>query len=463
MSRITQSAILKHNRKPVLLILTSSFPSSPDDETCGYIRDFARSMSAKFDVEVLAPPDRRAVEWPSDVFKLTRSPSPLPLGLDSFEASSDLNELASGSILAKLCSLPSLLCFFCRAFAMSIGADVICSHWLVPSGLAGSIASRILRKPHIVIEHSGAFHFLARSRGGRRVAKFIIGSSARVVVVSADLRLKLLEICPDARDKIEVVPMGIMTDRTLAIGQLHFNEKVSTSCTGVPPWAPLLASPAEKVRRGAHGGTPVQVHAKHTRTLLFIGRLVEIKGVDLLLTALRGMSDVRLLIAGDGRERRELEARARELSVAATFVGCVGARQREALLAACDVVVVPSRVLVDGRTEGTPVVCLEAMAAGRVVVASRTGGLGEVIVDGENGLLFEPGDHRMLKEKLMLALGDEDLRRRISANARRRAQAYDWSRIGERLSKIIESAVEENGQPRNSRVQSRIRARDLCG
>jgi glycosyltransferase involved in cell wall biosynthesis len=137
----------------------------------------------------------------------------------------------------------------------------------------------------------------------------------------------------------------------------------------------------------------------------------------------------------------------------------VGARQREALLAACDVVVVPSRVLAGGRTEGTPVVCLEAMAAGRVVVASRTGGLGDVIVDGQNGLLFEPGDHRMLREKLMLALGDEELRRRISTNARRTAQAYDWSRIGDRFSKIIESALEENGQPRNSRIQ----ARDLCG
>jgi glycosyltransferase involved in cell wall biosynthesis len=192
---------------------------------------------------------------------------------------------------------------------------------------------------------------------------------------------------------------------------------------------------------------------------LFLGRLVEIKGVDLILTAMSGMANVRLVIAGDGEKRRELEARARELSVTATFAGRVAARQRESLFAACDVVVVPSRVLAGGRTEGTPVVCLEAMAAGRVVIAARTGGLEDVIVDGQNGLLFEPGDHRLLREKLLLALSDEDVRGRISANARRRAQAYEWSRIGERFSKIIESALEKNDQPRNSGIQ----ARGFCG
>jgi glycosyltransferase involved in cell wall biosynthesis len=178
-----------------------------------------------------------------------------------------------------------------------------------------------------------------------------------------------------------------------------------------------------------------------------------------LLTAVHGMPDVRIVVAGDGGKRRELEQLANELSVSASFVGRVGARRRDELFASCDVVVIPSRVLADGRTEGTPVVCLEAMLAGRVVVAARTGGLADVIVDGHNGLLFEPGDHLMLRQKLMLALGDEELRRRVSANARLTAQAFDWSRMGERFSNIIESALDENGKPRDSRIP----ARDLCG
>jgi len=412
-------------------------------------------------VTVLAPPDKSSIEWPADVFNLIRSASLVPgfaNGLNRFQASSDLNELANGSLLAKLSALPSLLCFFCLAFVMTLRADVICSHWLVPSGLAAAIASRILGKPHIAVEHSGALHLLAKSWLGHRVARFISDGSDRVVVVSNDLKMKLLRLYPDAGEKTEVVPMGITTDRAVAIPRLHLNEEVSITCTGVPPWAPFLHDSANDARRGAHGEAPIPDEADHTRTVLFIGRLIEIKGVDLLLTAMKSLTGVRLIVAGEGEKRRGLERRASQLSVPNTFVGPVVASQREALLTACDVVVVPSRVLTNGRTEGTPVVCLEAMAAGRVVVASRTGGLRDIIRDGENGLLFEPGDHSMLREKLVLALSDEDLRRTIAANARRTARAYDWSRIGGRFSKIIEISLEENGQPRNSRIQSG----DLC-
>jgi len=410
-------------------------------------------------VTVLAPPDKSSIEWPVDVFRLIRSASLVPgfaSQLNRFQASSDLNELANGSLFAKLSALPSLLCFFCLAFLMTLGADVICSHWLVPSGLAAAIASRILGKPHIAVEHSGALHLLAQSWLGHRVARFISDGSDRVVVVSNDLKMKLLRLYPHAVEKTEVVPMGITTNRAFAIARPRLNEEASITCTGVR--APFLHDSANDARRGAHGEAPIPDEADHTRTVLFIGRLIEIKGVDLLLTVMKSMTGVRLIVAGAGEKRRGLERQASQLSVPTTFVGPVVASQRESLLTACDVVVVPSRVLTSGRTEGTPVVCLEAMAAGRVVVASRTGGLRDIIRDGENGLLFEPGDHSMLREKLVLALSDEDLRRTIAANARRTALAYEWSRIGERFSKIIEISLEENGQPRNSRIQSG----DLC-
>jgi glycosyltransferase involved in cell wall biosynthesis len=72
------------------------------------------------------------------------------------------------------------------------------------------------------------------------------------------------------------------------------------------------------------------------------------------------------------------------------------------------------------------------------------GGLAEVIVDGENGLLFEQGDDLMLKEKLSLVLSDDSLRTKIADTARRSAAAYDWARIGLRYSAIIKSALRKN-------------------
>jgi len=389
--------------KPHILLLTSSFPSSAGDETCGYIRDFARSLSSEFNVTVLAPRDRRAGDWSADAFTLTRPLPVLPNRLDPFQASVDLNHVLAGSPVAKLGLLISLLCFLARACRLALQADVICSHWMVPGGFAGALISLILGKPHVVVEHSGALHLLAQMRGGKAIARFVVAGSDRIVTVSGDLRRKLVTMCPAAAAKIDVIPMG--------------------------------------VRRSALQGTDSLISSQTARTILFVGRLTEIKGLDVLLRAMEGSNSLKLIVAGDGEKRDELERLSRELSVDAIFVGRVSASEREQLLSDCDAVAIPSRILADGRTEGTPVVCLEALAAGRPVIASRAGGLADVIVDGENGLLFDQGDHRMLKEKLMLALSDDSLRQKISENAQRSAEAYDWPRIGSRFNQIITSSL----------------------
>jgi glycosyltransferase involved in cell wall biosynthesis len=271
----------------------------------------------------------------------------------------------------------------------------------------------MLGKPHIVVEHSGAFHLLARMWGGRRIARFIIATSTRVITVSSDLQQKLVALCQKASNKVDVIPMGVTV-------------------------------PAEASRAIATYGS--------TRTILFIGRLISIKGLDVLVTAMSGLADVQLIVAGDGERREELESLARALDVNAQFVGRIGASERDELLANCDAVVIPSRVLPGGRTEGTPVSCLEAMSAGRVVIASRVGGLAEAIVDGENGLLFDPEDHRLLQEKLVQIMGDDSLRRKLGENARRSADAFDWARIGSQYRRIIDSALRKNVA--NARVEA---------
>jgi glycosyltransferase involved in cell wall biosynthesis len=405
---------LTHREKPTLLLLTSSFPCSPTDETCGYIRDFARSLAADFSVTVLAPPDRSAVQWPPDAFTLIRSGSVVPASLDPFGAGSDFNHLASRSPITKLFSVVSLVCFLARALTLALKCDAVCSHWILPSGLVGALINRLLGKPHVVVEHSGALHLLARMRCGKQIARFVIGGADRVVTVSSDLKRKLSALYPNAGKKIEIIPMGVSVP--------------SGICE-----ASLKPSP---------------------RVILFIGRLTEIKGLDVLLRAMRGLEDLSLMVAGDGERRDEFEALARSLPVKARFIGSINSSTRDHLLSICDIVVIPSRVLADGRTEGMPVVCLEAMAAGRVVIASRVGGLAEVIVDGENGLLFEQSDRRMLREKLRLALTDDSLRQKISENARRSAAAYDWARIGSRYSEVLKEALRENDAIGSRRIEA---------
>ena len=153
--------------------------------------------------------------------------------------------------------------------------------------------------------------------------------------------------------------------------------------------------------------------AAHQPLLLTLASLVPRKGIDVLLEALAPLvaagGDACLAVAGEGPERARLEAlaHARGLGSAVRFLGRRTDPRR--LLAACDLFVLPSR------REGLGVAALEALAAGRAVVASRVGGLGEVVQDGMCGLLVEPGDAAALSAALGRLLTDEALRVRLAA------------------------------------------------
>jgi len=147
--------------------------------------------------------------------------------------------------------------------------------------------------------------------------------------------------------------------------------------------------------------------------LLALAALVQRKALDVLLDAVaalavRGLRP-RVWIAGDGPERGALEAQAARLGLGGQ-VGFLGQRDDVGdLLAAADVVVLPSR------REGLGVAALEAMAAARPVVASAVGGLGDAVVEGRTGLLVPPNDAAALAMALERVLRDDALRARLGA------------------------------------------------
>ena len=389
------------------MILTSSFPGGPDDETCGYIREFARRLTTEFSITVLAPPDAQANPVDGEPFRLVRSLSLRPRQLSSFQAGVDLNGLRHARFLYRIGAAIGVFAYFLRALRLALRTDVICSHWMMPAGLVGAALSRCMGKPHVVVEHSGALHLLASAWWGRWLAKFIVKGTERVVLVSEDLRRKIVLLCPEAAVKTAVTPMGVNAGRV---------DPERNNCE----WT--LASPTE-------------------RTVLFLGRLEPIKGTDLLLTAMREIKETRLIVAGDGPERRPLERLARQFELNVQFAGRVNAITRDELIRSSDIVVIPSRAIDGSRTEGMPLICLEAMAAGRAVVVSRTGGLPEIIRDGENGLLFGTDDAGSLAECLKRLVADEALRARLGENARHTAAGYAWPGIIERYARIIRGAI----------------------
>ena len=145
--------------------------------------------------------------------------------------------------------------------------------------------------------------------------------------------------------------------------------------------------------------------------ILFAGRLSPEKGILELVEAAQGHT---LVVAGDGPLRPQVpQAR-----------GWLPHAELEGLYDRAAVVACPSH------REGFGVVCAEAMAHGRAIVASDVGGLRDLVVDGETGLLVPARDVAALRAALERLLGDADLRRRLGANARERVrETCSWSRV----------------------------------
>lgn len=172
------------------------------------------------------------------------------------------------------------------------------------------------------------------------------------------------------------------------------------------------------------GRDPSEVRAllgasSQERILLSLAVLARRKGIDVLLSSLahlrvRGLQPL-LWVAGEGPERAALQRQAEELALAGQ-VRFLGHRSDKAdLLAACDALVLPSR------REGLGVSVLEAMAAGRAVVASAVGGLQEVVLHGETGFLVPAEDPKALADALFQVLTNDKLRTEMGAAGASRA------------------------------------------
>jgi glycogen(starch) synthase len=159
--------------------------------------------------------------------------------------------------------------------------------------------------------------------------------------------------------------------------------------------------------------------------LLAMGRLVPEKGFDVAIDAMRSVlathPAARLTIAGDGSEREALRRRAERLSVshAVELAGWVPPGDVPALIARSSVVVMPSRW-----REPFGLVALEAAQGGRPIVATSRGGLPEIVVSGETGLLIDADDPRVLAEAVVSLLDRPGMAARMGAAARERAERH---------------------------------------
>jgi len=221
-----------------------------------------------------------------------------------------------------------------------------------------------------------------------RAFRYLIRSSDLVVLPSDSYRRKLLEPFPDIEQKTIYIHNGI--------NPAQFRPDEIGPCT-----------------------------SEKTRYILCVAELREYKAIDVLLHAAKPLlandRSLRLVLAGDGPQRGELEGLASSLGISSqtAFLGTQGASEIVRLLHGCETMVLPSRM------EPFGIVLIEAMACKKPVVATRVGGIPEIIEHEVSGLLVEPEDPQALTEGLRRVLTDADLKKTIAQNG--------YSRVLERF------------------------------
>ena len=293
--------------------------------------------------------------------------------------------------------------------------DLVQSHDFRTRRLA-SLACPLAGVPHVTSVHG----WIANSRKEhvtRIIDKMLIRRARRVIAVSDRLRQDLVESGTPV-DHITMFPNAVLLDDYPA------------------------AMPAEEARR--EFGLP-----RSSRCIGIVGRLSREKRHDLFLEMAAELApsdpDLRFLVVGHGRLQAELERLADQLKIGDRVVFLGHRKDMHRVYAALNLLVLCSD------TEGMPNVVLEAFAYSRPVVATRVGGVAEVVTDGENGFIVPPGQREPLVTAVRSLLNDADLAMRLGRHGRRTIEErFDFRRRTAALEALYQSILDVNNPQRRS-------------
>jgi teichuronic acid biosynthesis glycosyltransferase TuaC len=293
--------------------------------------------------------------------------------------------------------------------------DVLLGSWAYPDGFAAVMLADLLGVPSVIKLHGSDMDVVARMPGPRRCLRWALPRAQRVVAVSQPLgrAAALLGVKPH---RIDIVPNGVDT---------------------------TLFKPADRAEARQELGV-----APGARLVLYVGRIEREKGAVDLLRAfgpdaprLRG---VQLVLVGDGSALQECRQLAAETGVQATFKGARPHAEVPRWLAACDVLALPSW------HEGMPNAVLEAVACGRRVVATRVGGIPDLVSSESLGVLVPPQDPAALAIALARAVWTPY----DPATVATKAAVPNWRRSAGLLHQSLVAAVEQRREGQRLCLQS---------
>ncbi len=385
------SSIHAHTEQRVAVV-TSTYARFQDDHQVPWMREMASRTVGSLDSLKIYAAGCHGIKSHSidgiSVRRIRYAPAQLECLTHDAGAPSKVR-----SIWFQLLTIPYLLSGVLSVLKWCIqdGTRVLHIHWPFPHGLWALLPKWLLGVRVVSMCH-GAELALARNNSLiRHLLTFFLKQSDEVCANSSHTKAEVKRLCGvEAR----VVPYGA-TVSDQAEAKQEKNEK------------PLL---------------------------LFCGRLIQRKGIDVLLKAMPEIlrqRDVDLVITGEGDRKAEWQELAQELGLekSVRFAGFVSNEELGRLYQKCDLYVHPAIYDDKGDTEGLGVVLIEALANRKPVVASRVGGIVDVIIDNETGLLVPEKDPKALSEAVLRVLNNPSLATELGSRGHRHAKTlFDWDR-----------------------------------
>lgn len=396
---------------PTLLVLASTYPRWDGDHEPGFVHELAKRLTDKFQVVALVPhaPGAAARERLDgvEVIRYRYAPARFETLVNDGGIVTNLRRhpwkllLVPGFVLAQLwCALRVL---------RQRRVAVIHAHWLLPQGLIAAVLLQLSRRcpPYLVTSH-GADLFALRGRWLDALKRLVVRRAGAVTVVSQAMRDELARIHADTR-KVVVQPMGV--DLT-------------------------------------HRFTPDPAVQRSTDEILFVGRLVEKKGLRYLIDAmpavLAAVPHTRLIIAGFGPDGASLRLQVKRLNLDASvqFLGAVSQQALPALYRRAAVFAAPFVQAASGDQEGLGLVCVEALGCGCPIVVSNLPATRDVLPHGAGCIRVPPGGSVALADAIVDILLHADVHRRGVERCRARVvQQFEWCTVSRCYADILMGCI----------------------
>ena len=393
-----------------LFSLATTYPNSEKSHKPKFVHLLNKELSnLGYDVEVIVPHVKGFLE------KLTLNSInihffrylPEKLELNNLSIPDELKKSKFNYL--KIVILFTSFFFFTFRLAIKKNPDFFHGHWAFPTGVIAVILALLFKKKSLITSHYAEIPLIKKSKFLIKITSYFLNRATHIVAVSSFTKQELINL------GIHAEKISIIKSTPNFISNNYSSEEL------------ILFK---------------KTHFDLSDTLiLFVGRLVENKGIKYLIEAIPKVSKktLQLVIVGNGPLSIELQDLCKSLNLSnrVTFFQKIDDKDLAMIRTLSDIFILPSIIDSRGITEGLGLVIPEAMYSGLPVIASSVGGIPDIITHMKNGLLVPQKNSTSIAESIDLLLENPDLKNKIIRNSQKTLQEFMSSYIAQQYDTLI--------------------------